>query len=134
MDNKRTANNEIPAGKGQLEDVQRLLALWFPADRVEAIETAPADESEDGYLRFNLVLSYGEGEHQIEYVKGQSYKSFCEGEIGRDLGQIEQAHHIRCALQRLVATPELQRSTAAKIKLERQIRDLPLMGWSIAAK
>lgn len=136
MNTPRTANNEIPAGKGRLEDVQRLLTMWFPGDALEAIQTASADESEDGYLRFNLVMSYGSGEHRIQYAKGQSYKSFCEGEIGRDLGHIEQAHHIRCALLRLLETAEFksERCIAAKVALQKQIRELPLMGWWIAAK
>lgn len=126
-----TRNNEIPTGKGNIDDVNRLIAMWFPGERMTAVQTSSPEESSDGYLKFNLLVSYGEGIGMVQYMKSQTYRDFCEGEIGRDLGHIEQAHHLRCELRALLKTEAFQRSTGPRIVLDRMVKGLAGMGWSV---
>ena len=127
-----TIGSEIPQDYGRIERVNALLSLWFPNDKVSAVETSPAVprtlNRSGSYMRFNLVVTY----RDKTYVKeGQIYSAFCEATVARYLGQL---HVIHECLTRL----EIMRAHAFKNGLpsaEHAYRDaidaVPSNGWHV---
>ena len=80
------------------------------------------DPSPDGWLHFDLFIAIG----TVTYRKKQRYSSFCEGEIGRDLGQIETAHEAREKLAALVASGFLAPASSEEV-----LATVPMFGWEV---
>jgi hypothetical protein len=135
------------------------MAQWFPEINFELIATSGPDvldgigrhcPSEDGYLRFNLIVTYGVGEHSTSYLNSMTYKSFCEGEVGRHLGSIDTAHEMRNVCKREIAILDKQIAAyggghgqpytspgqhLADIRREvwkKALNSVPLFGWHLA--
>ena len=123
------SRSKLSASSGLISEVSALIAQWFPTHDLEAVATAAADESPDGWLHFDLFVTI----RTVTYRKKQRYSSFCEGEIGRDLGQIETAHEAREKLGAVIATTEgtdfeihSQGETA-----EALLEAVPMFGWEV---
>lgn len=123
------SRSSLPSRRGLISEVSTLIAQWFPMLDIETKETISAEESPDGWLHFDLFVTI----RTVTYRKKQRYSSFCEGEIGRDLGQIETAHEAREKLGAVIATTEgtdfeihSQGETA-----EALLEAVPMFGWEV---
>lgn len=134
---KLGANNEIPAGRGRIEDVSHLVQKWNPGEHVTVIATGGGEgtDTEEGDLRFNLVITYGSGKHAVTYAKGIDYKNFTEYDIGRSIGQIEMYHAALCDLRRHREAADLlpvgAEQSTYKSAVAGAILQLPMMGWRL---
>ena len=116
------SRSSLSARSGLISEVSALIAQWFPTHDMEAVATAAADESPDGWLHFDLFITL----RTVTYRKKQRYSSFCEGEIGRDLGQIETAHEAREKLAALVASGLIDPASSEEV-----LAALPMFGWEV---
>ncbi len=136
-------NNQIPSGYGVIEHVRVLIEEWFPGVDLEVIATSGPGvkdsfgrdvPSDDGWLRFNLIASYGVGENRTSYMTSLTYKNFCEGEIGRMLGGLSVTHEARNMLNRQLhqtdALPEGIERATYKRATTAALDCVPLFGWS----
>jgi len=148
-------NNEIPTGHGRIEHVRELIAKWFPEITFEVIATGGAghidekgEAEQSGYLRFNLIVSYGMGDSTTRYMRTVSYRDFCEGEVGRMLGGLDVAHEMRNVCKRWVESskkeiaswkdnPGASYSAAYVDSMNRRdnwqqaLDAVPMYGWSL---
>ena len=116
------SRSSLSARSGLISEVSALIAQWFPTHDMEAVATAAADESPDGWLHFDLFITL----RTVTYRKKQRYSSFCEGEIGRDLGQIETAHEAREKLAALVASGLINPDSSEEV-----LAAVPMFGWEV---
>jgi len=118
------SRSSLSARSGLISEVSSLIAQWFPTHDMEAVATASADESPDGWLHFDLFITI----RTVTYRKKQRYSSFCEGEIGRDLGQIETAHEAREKLNGL-----MRNAVIDPMILEDVLAAVPMFGWEVVS-
>ena len=116
------SRSSLSARSGLISEVSALIAQWFPTHDLEVVATAAADESPDGWLHFDLFITI----RTVTYRKKQRYSSFCEGEIGRDLGQIETAHEAREKLAALVASGLIDPASSEEV-----LAAVPMFGWEV---
>lgn len=137
---KLGTNNEIPTGRGRIEDVAHLVQKWNPCETLTVIGTGGGEgtDTNDGDLRFNLVITYGSGKHAVTYAKGMEYKSFVESEIGRAIGQIEMYRAALCDLRRhrdaADILPAGAEQSTYKSAVAGAILSLPMMGWRLVVE
>ncbi len=120
------ANNQIPTGLGCLADVQALLQLWFSSHRLDVIERTAASVRDQAHLKFDLVVTCGEGTRTVVYSKPQNYRDLTEGGIGLDLGAIEVIHEARAVLHGLN-----QARAVSNAALTTALDRIPMMGWRV---
>ena len=116
------SRSSLSSRAGLISEVSSLIAQWFPTHDLEVAETISAENSPDGWLHFDLFITIG----TITYRKKQRYSSFCEGEIGRDLGQIETAHEAREKLAALVAASLIDPASSEEV-----LAAIPMFGWEV---
>lgn len=115
---------DLSARSGDIAEVAHLVAQWFPTQEIEVVETVSRQSSQDGWLHFDLFITLCAN----TYRKRQRYSTFCEGEIGRDIGQIETANEAREQLAAIIAT-----SDTGAVKAEDLLGAVPMFGWELVS-
>lgn len=122
---------------GDLDTVRALLKGWLPGDHFEIFQTG---RDPKGYLKFNLVVSYGADVRRVDYVKGFTVSEsqgvtdwdLLRSQIDRALGNLEVAHEMRLRLQ---AHKDRYRQNLFLASLfSEPLREVPMRGWNVASK
>lgn len=124
MPTNSSSRSDLSSRSGEISQVAALVAQWFPTQEIEVVETASSKDSPDGWLHFDLYITVGTN----TYRKKQSYSTFCEGEIGRDIGQIETIWEAREQLTAIIAT-----SDTGAVKAEDLLGAVPMFGWELVS-
>lgn len=119
---------DLSARSGDIAEVAHLVARWFPTQEIEVVETVSRQNSPDGWMHFDLFITLCAN----TYRKRQRYSTFCEGEIGRDIGQIETASEAREQLDAIIASEpafDAVKHLAARLLVEA----VPMFGWELVS-
>lgn len=116
--------SDLTSRSGDIAEVAYLVAQWFPTQDIQVVETASRQSSQDGWLHFDLFITVCSN----TYRKRQRYSTFCEGEIGRDIGQIETANEAREQLAAIIATSDI-----GAVKAEELLAAVPMFGWELVS-
>lgn len=117
-------------GQGMIGRITVLIRRWFPSHAIRVLDMG---RDEEGYLKYDLVVTFGQGEHATSYMRGFSWKSIAESSLGTAIGALEHAHKVEEILQRALKDSEAIDSAAERKPyqwgLSKAILAISFAGW-----